>query len=85
MSGIAKVKADGRFLITGPVGSAAIDYHEGELWRFRPSSSGANMLGIEFGEDIHLEVTVQRFADVSISSARRYYISRLNEGYSVNG
>ena len=64
MSGIAKVKADGRFLIAGPAGSAAIDYHEGELWRFRPSSSGANMLGIEFGEDIHLEVTVQKFYSV---------------------
>ncbi len=64
MSGIAKVKRDGRFLFTGSVGMAVIDYHEGELWRFRPSSNGANMLGLEFGEDIHLEVTVQKFYSV---------------------
>jgi hypothetical protein len=64
MSGIAKVKEDGRFVIESAAGSAAIDYHEGELWRFRPSSSGANMLGVEFGEDIHLEVTVQKFYKV---------------------
>lgn len=61
MSGIARVKADGRFVIEGAAGSAVIDYHEGELWRFRPSTSGANLLGLEFGEDIHLEVTVQKF------------------------
>ncbi len=64
MSGIAKVKADGRFLIAGPAGSAEIDYHAGELWRFYPSANGANMLDLEFGEDIHLEVTVQKFYSV---------------------
>jgi hypothetical protein len=61
MSGIAKVKRDGRFLIVGSAGSAVIDYHEGELWRFHPSPGGANMLCLEFGEDIHMEVTVQKF------------------------
>ncbi|WP_026765581.1 hypothetical protein [Selenomonas ruminantium] len=64
MSGIAKVKEDGRFVIDGATGSAVIDYHQGELWRFRPSTTGANMLGLEFGEDIHLEVTVQKFYKV---------------------
>lgn len=64
MSGIAKVKEDGSFIIDGAAGSAAIDYHTGELWRFHPSSRGANMLGLEFGEDIHLEVTVQKFYKV---------------------
>lgn len=64
MSGIAKVKEDGRFIIEGAAGLAAIDYHEGELWRFQPSTNGANMLGLEFGEDIHLEVTVQKFYKV---------------------
>lgn len=64
MCGIAKVKEDGRFIIDGAAGSAVIDYHESELWRFQPSTSGANMLSIEYSKDVHLEVTIQKFYKV---------------------
>lgn len=64
MSGIAKVKEDGQFVFGGAAGVATIDYHAGDLWKFNQTKSGANMLDVESGDGIHLEMTIQKFYNV---------------------